>query len=82
MANKKFRALDEDDDDEDDKGMRYVRAVDSWVCDAGANQKSDKTSSARLGVGEIVVGSAAEAFCWPKKPGDAFSIKPSKKNIT
>ena len=30
---------------------------------------------------EIVVDSAADESCWPKGQGDAFSTKPSKKNI-
>ena len=60
---------------------RHVRAVDSWVCEASANWKADKKSWARFGVGEIVVDSAADESCWPKGQGDAFSTKPSKKNI-
>ena len=77
----RFRVLDEDEEDEDDEETRHVRAVDSWVCEASANWKADKKSWARLGVGEIVVDSAADESCWPKGQGDAFSTKPSKKNI-
>ena len=77
----RFRVLDEDEEDEDDEETRHVRAVDIWVCEAGANWKADKKSWARLGVGEIVVDSAADESCWPKGQGDAFSTKPSKKNI-
>ena len=48
---------------------------------ASANWKADK-KRARLGVGDIVVHSAADESCWPKGQGDAFSTKASKKNIT
>ena len=77
----RFRVLDEDEKDEDDEEARHVRAVDSWVCEASANWKADKKSWARLGVGEMVADSAADEPCWPKGQGDAFSTKPSKKNI-
>ena len=77
----RFRVLDEDEEDEDGEETRHVRAVDSWVCEASANWKADKKSRSRLGVGEIVVDSAADESCWPKGQGDAFSTKPSKKNI-
>ena len=66
-----FRVLreDEDEDDEDEE-MSYVRAVDSQVCASGMIGTTDKKSWASLGMGDIVVDSAA-----------AFSTKPSKKKI-
>jgi len=36
---------------------------------------------ASLGVGDIVVDSAADESCWPKDLGGAFETKPSKRNI-
>jgi hypothetical protein len=36
---------------------------------------------ASLGVGDIVVDSAADESCWPKDLGGAFETKPSTKNI-
>ena len=34
-----------------------------------------------LGIGEIVVDSAADESCWPIGVGDAFPTRPSKRNI-
>ena len=34
-----------------------------------------------MGIGEIVVDSAADESCWPKDQGGAFELKPSKRNI-
>ena len=77
-----FRVLreDEDEDDEDEE-MSYVRAVDSQVCASGMIGTTDKKSWASLGMGDIVVDSAADESCWPQGQGDAFSTKPSKKKI-
>jgi hypothetical protein len=36
---------------------------------------------ASLGVGDIVVDSAADGSCWPKDQGGAFTMRPSTKNI-
>ena len=36
---------------------------------------------ASLGVGDIVVDSAADESCWPKDQGGAFETRPSTKNI-
>ena len=83
----RFQVFDEDEededdeDDEDDEETCHVRAVDSWVCGSSANWKAHKKNWTRLGVGEIVVDSAADESCWPKGQDDAFSNKPSKKNI-
>ena len=80
---KSFRVLreDEDEDDDEDEEMSYVWAVYSQVCAAGMTCTTDKKSWASLGVGDIVVDSAADESCWPQGQGDAFSTKPSKKKI-
>ncbi len=52
------------------------------------NSNADKTRPAStpkkwasLGVGDIVVDSAADESCWPKVLGGAFETKPSAKSI-
>ena len=43
--------------------------------------KNKRKKWASLGVGDIVVDSAADESCWPKDLGGAFKTKPSTKNI-
>ena len=58
-----------------------MRAVDSGVCADGAKCTSDKKSWASLAVGDIVVGPAVDESWWLQGQGDAFSTKPSNKQI-
>jgi hypothetical protein len=51
------------------EGVKYVMAVEKG------------SSWASLGMGDIVVDSAADESCWPVGQGDAFPTKPSKKNM-
>ena len=45
------------------------------------SDKKKKTEWVSLGVGEIIVDSAADESCWPKGHGDAFVTKPSRRRI-
>ena len=49
--------------------VKYVMAVETG------------SGWASLGMGDIVVDSAADESCWPVGQGDAFPTKPSKKNM-
>ena len=82
-----FRVFEPDEPDEDEereaeecsirvvtKGGEDVSMIKKPVC------KGQK-QWAVLGLGDIVVDSAADESCWPKGQGDAFPTKPSKKNI-
>ena len=81
-ACKGFTVLAEDDDDEDEEEVCHIQAVDHTVGDVGTTAKAEsKKGWASLGVGEIVVDSAADESCWPKDQGGAFETKPSRKNI-
>jgi hypothetical protein len=51
------------------ESVMHVRAVEKG------------SSWASLGMGEIVVDSAADESCWPVGQGDAFPTKPSKRNM-
>ena len=42
---------------------------------------SKKDEWLNLGVGDIVIDSAADESCWPVGQGDAFATKPSRKRI-
>ena len=78
----RFRVIDEDEEDEDDEETRHVRAVDSWVGEAIANWEGGQEKlGTPLELVRLFVDSAADESCWPKERGDAFSTKPSKKNI-
>ena len=75
-----FKVLQPDDPDEDeDLAVEEcnIRDIDVVQKDAWKGQKQWAT----LGVGEIVVDSAADESCWPKGQGDAFPTMPSKRNI-
>ena len=55
---------------------------ESWVNLVGAQRvQVGGKGWASLGVGEIVVDSAAEESCWPVDQGGAFETKPSRRNI-
>ena len=79
---KGFKVLEEDDYD-DAEEVCNIWAVENNAGDVSAGKKLgiEKKSWASLGIGEVVVDSAAEESCWPKGHGDAFETKPSKKNI-
>ena len=68
--------MQEEDDEEKGVTEYHVRTVVK-----GANEAKPKKRWAALGVGDIVVDSAADESCWPKGQGDAFPTKPSKRNL-
>ena len=78
-ATKGFRVLQEEEDEEDEgpteAAEHHVRAVQQEP------YKKHKKKWASLGVGEIIVDSAADESCWPQGQGDAFETKPSRRNI-
>ena len=74
----RFGVLAEDREDEDDDEKRE----EAWVNLVGAPKDQEKKKAwASLGVGEIVVDSAAEESCWPVDQGGAFETKPSRRNL-
>ena len=84
---KGFKVLQVDDFDEDSMGedeVCHVRAVEDKG-DIGKEKrehnKKPKKKWASLGVGEIIVDSAADESCWPRGQGDAFETKPSRRNL-
>lgn len=75
-----FRVLMEDEDDDDDEDeevpeVLHIRTVE----DKKKTVKGKKWAS--LGVGDIVVDSAADESCWPVGQGDAFPTQPSKRRL-
>ena len=60
--------------------QHYVMKVEAET-QAGKQGQKKKKSWASLGVGEIVVDSAADESCWPVGQGDAFETLPVRKNI-
>ena len=86
---KGFRVLQEDEPDEEEPMIVNICTVEAdggkadqrKVKNSGAKRVENKIQWASLGVGDIVVDSAAGESCWPKDLGGAFETKPSKKNI-
>ena len=82
-----FRVLAEDEEDEEEEPVETCHIHDIESNSTDNNKAAVKTSGIRntewasLGVGEIAVDSAADESCWPKGLGDAFKLKPSKRNI-
>ena len=82
-----FEALEEDDDDVEGCFARNVEAEESeevWIRNVDKQidkKKGAKKEWASLGVGDIVVDSAADESCWPQGQGDAYEVKPSRRRI-
>ena len=79
-----FRVLQADESDEEDEMQEPVQYHAMKVeaeTQAGKQGQKKKKSWASLGVGEIVVDSAADESCWPVGQGDAFETLPVRKNI-
>jgi hypothetical protein len=86
----KFKVLETEAEEEEDEvqchlceEVLHVRKVE----DAGKPKVPDDKLEKRkvwadLGVGDIVVDSAADESCWPKGHGDAFETKPSRRKIS
>ena len=55
----------------------WIRSVDKPI----AKKKGIKKEWASLGVGDIVVDTAADESCWPQGQGDAYEVRPSKRRI-
>ena len=85
-----FRLLQEDDEDSEEEILQ-VQAVtkiedkqdEEWRVDEVHHVRavSKKDEWLNLGVGDIVIDSAADESCWPVGQGDAFATKPSRKRI-
>ena len=80
----KFKVLEVDEEDDE---ICHVCTVED--CRVGKSKVTDNPGKvekkkvwASLGVGDIVVDSAADESCWPKGQGDAFETKPSRKCIS
>jgi hypothetical protein len=81
-----FKVLAEDDSDEEETEVFNIQTVKAHEVQAVENlgkgrKQETKKNWASLGIGDIVVDSAADESCWPKGLGDAFETKPSRKNI-
>ena len=81
----KFMALTEDDWDEvpTEECVANVRKVENET-EPIQPQKPGNRNKAKwvdLGIGDIVVDSAADESCWPQGMGEAYPTKPSRKNI-
>ena len=85
LLTNRLKVLEADEDDEEQVGGQEVCNIRTVAA------KSDKKDSKKkcqtddewlnLGIGEIVVDSAADESCWPIGVGDAFPTRPSKRNI-
>ena len=64
----RFRVL-EVDEEEDDEEAAFVRAVEKGG------------SMLNLGIGDIIVDSAADESCWPVGQGDAYPTLTTKKDL-
>ena len=82
-----FEALEEDNDDVEECFIRNVEAEESeevWIRNVDkqiGKKKGARREWASLGVGDIVVDSAADESCWPQGQGDAYEVKPSRRWI-
>ena len=80
---------DEPDEEEDREQARAeIRRGETGTAEENrkgkpeSNKGGGKTNDwMSLGVGEIVVDSAADESCWPKGLGDAFPTRPPRKSI-
>ena len=61
------------------KDKKKDEVMEIRTVDGKPKPKEKKWAS--LGVGDIVVDSAADESCWPKDQGGAFETRPSTKNI-
>ena len=79
-----FRVLEPDEADEEEVETEelYVQSVGEEPENKNNREVRGKKQWAHLGVGDIVVDSAADESCWPKGQGDAFPTRPAKKAIT
>ena len=85
LLTNRFKVLEVDEDDEEQVGGQEVcniRTVAAKI-DEKDNKKKCQTDDEwlNLGIGEIVVDSAADESCSPIGVGDAFPTTPSKRNI-
>jgi hypothetical protein len=81
----KFKVLEVGEADPDEE--YEIRKVEAPKCeiDHSKGERGDKRRKKEwvsLGIGEIVVDSAADESCWPKGHGDALQTKPSSKRIS
>jgi hypothetical protein len=82
MLSNSFKVLQPDDADDEDNFENELE-----VCNIRAVQnekgvmKGKGQDMVNLGVGEIVVDSAADESCWPQGMGDAFKTEPSRRKL-
>ena len=80
-----FKVLEVDEDDEEQVDGQQVCHIRNVAAKSGEkdNKKKCQTDDEwlNLGIGEIVVDSAADESCWPIGVGDALPTRPSKRNI-
>ena len=73
---------EEEEGDDDDGDERSVHRIENTAAGVKATAKPTGPKEwVSLGVGDIVVDSAADESCWPKGQGGAFETKPSRRNI-
>lgn len=84
---KGFKVLQEDDPDEEEVeeqvefNIRKIEAETKGESKVKAKVDLKMNKWANMGMGEIVVDSAADESCWPKDLGGAFPTRPAKKII-
>ena len=90
-----FKVLQEDEEDDEEAceemEVMAVEGIEHKECssirsisDTSDNPKSGSTKRKNwmdLGIGEIIVDSAADESCWPQGQGDAFPTKPSRRKL-
>ena len=83
MGRNSFKVLEPDQPEEPDEMQEaHVRAVQEENKVGIQNKKGKKARDwAMMGVGDIIVDSAADESCWPKDEGGAFPTRPSKRRI-
>ena len=84
LLTNRVKVLEVDEDDEEQVGGQEVCNIRTVAAksDEKDNKKKCQTDDEwlNLGIGEIVVDSAADESCWPIGVGDAFPTRPSKRN--
>ena len=93
----RFRVLEVDEEDDFEDEVVHVRAVEMNEQSAGREWEhvlakvnsevgfvcavGNREEMASLGVGDIIVDSAADESCWPLGQGDAFPTKASSRTL-
>ena len=84
LLTNRFKVLEVDEDDEEQVDGQEVCNIRTVAAKSDEkNKKKCQTDDEwlNLGIGELVVDSAADESCWPIGVGDAFPTKQSKRNI-